>query len=161
MHQFLALTACSLMVLLGGCARQISPNVYSEASVGETSQTFRGKIINAREVAIEGKEKLDQNAAGLIGGGLAGGLLGNQFGKGTGNLAVTGIGAAAGAIGGAFLQKELEKQNAIEYVIQLQDGTLRTIVQGPEPRFQVGQNVLLLVYHAGRSRIVADTTPIY
>jgi len=158
MKKMFMVTLCSLTTLLGGCARQISPNVYSEASVGETSQTFRGKVLTAREVLIEGKEKLDQNSTGLLGGGLAGGVIGNQFGQGGGNLAMTAAGALAGALGGAFAQKELEKQNAIEYTLELQDGSLRTVVQGPEPRFMAGQKILLMVYYNGRSRIVQDPT---
>lgn len=150
--------ALSLTVLLGGCARQISPNVYSEKSIGETSHTYRGKVVTARAIQVEGSEKLSGNTAGLLGGGVGGLLLGNQFGGGTGKLAMSALGAAAGALGGSLAQKELEKQDAIEYVVQLADGGLRTVVQGPDPRFAPGQSVLLMVYHSGRSRIVADAT---
>jgi outer membrane lipoprotein SlyB len=156
MHPILLVGFCGLVALLGGCARQISPNVYSESSIGETSQTFRGHIVSARDIQVEGKEKLEQNTVGLLGGGVGGAVIGNQFGGGRGNTAATVAGAAAGALAGAFIQKELEKQPAIEYTVQLSDGSLRTIVQGPEPRYSAGQKVLLMVYQKGRSRIVPD-----
>lgn len=156
-------TSCVLSVLVGGCARQISPNVYSEASIGETSQTYRGVIVSMRDVMVEGKEKLDQNTTGMALGGVGGAVVGNQFGAGGGNLAATAAGAIAGAVAGSLIQKELEKQNAVEYTVQLQDGSLKTLVQGPEPRYQVGQKVLLISYDSngsnyrrGRSRIIAD-----
>ena len=44
------------MVVSGGCARQISSNVYSGASVGETSTTYPGVIIGARQVTVEDKK---------------------------------------------------------------------------------------------------------
>ena len=154
------LIVCAFSLLMGGCARQISPNVYSESHVGEASRSFRGIVVGMRDVEIEGKEKLQDNTLGLIGGGVAGGLLGNQFGGGHGNVAATAAGALAGAVGGTFLQKELEKQNAVEYTVELTGGEMRTIVQGPEPRFGVGQRVLVMISHEGRSRIVADNTAV-
>ena len=156
----LTLVVCALSVLLTGCARQISPNVYSESHVGEASHSYRGVVVAMRDVEIEGKEKLQDNALGLIGGGIAGGVLGNQFGGGHGNTAATAAGALAGAIGGTFLQKELEKQSGVEYTVELASGEMRTIVQGPEPRFGVGQRVLLMISYEGRSRIVADNTSV-
>ncbi len=149
---------CALTSMLAGCARQISSNVYSEKHVGEASRSFRGIIVGVRDIQVERKEKLDENTAGLIGGGLAGGVLGTQFGGGRGQLATTALGALAGAAGGALLQKELEKQEGIEYSVELTNGEIRTVVQGPEPRLSNGQNVLVMVSHNGRSRVVPDHT---
>jgi outer membrane lipoprotein SlyB len=149
---------CAMATLVTGCARQISSNVYSERHVGEASRSFRGIIVGVRDVQVEGKEKLDQNTAGIVGGGLVGGIAGNQFGGGTGNLAATAAGALGGAVAGAFIQKELEKQNAVEYSVELTNGEIRTIVQGPEPRLGVGQRVLVMISYEGRSRVVPDHT---
>jgi outer membrane lipoprotein SlyB len=145
---------CATALLLSGCAREISPNVYSEAHVGEASQTFQGTILTVRQVQVQGHEKLEGNQLGMAAGALAGGVAGYQFGKGKGNVAATAGGAILGATAGAFAQKALETQDALEYTVQLSNGEMRTVVQGLQPAYGAGQRVLLIVGRSGRSRIV-------
>jgi outer membrane lipoprotein SlyB len=137
----------------GGCARQISSNVYSASSVGETSTTYPGVIISARQVTVEDKEYLEQNGLGIIGGGIGGAYLGSKIGKGEGNTLATVGGALAGATAGAFAEKALKSQNAMEYVVALENGESKTVVQGPDPMMATGQKVWLMVSYQGRSRI--------
>jgi outer membrane lipoprotein SlyB len=144
----------ALMVgITGGCARQISSNVYSGASVGETSTTYPGVIISARGVNVEDKEYLEENTLGIVGGGLGGAYLGSKIGKGEGNVLATVGGAVAGAVAGAYAEKALKTQNAMEYVVALENGESKTVVQGPDPTMGVGQKVWLMVSHQGRSRV--------
>lgn len=147
--------SCVAMVIFGGCARQISSNVYSGASVGETSTTYPGVIIGARQVTVEDKEYLEQNGLGIIGGGVGGAYLGSKIGKGEGNTLATVGGAVAGAVAGAYAEKALKSQNAMEYVVALENGESKTVVQGPDPMMGVGQKVWLMVSYQGRSRITA------
>lgn len=140
-------------VISGGCARQISSNVYSGAAVGETSSTYPGVIISARQVTVEDKEYLEQNGLGIVGGGVGGAYLGSKVGKGEGNTLATVGGALAGAAAGAFAEKALKSQNAMEYVIALENGESKTVVQGSDPMMSVGQKVWLMVSYQGRSRI--------
>ena len=155
MRRIVALVCLSVVSILisGGCARQISSNVYSGASVGETSSTYPGVIISARQVAVEDKEYLEQNGLGIIGGGVGGAYLGSKIGKGEGNTLATVGGALAGAAAGAFAEKALKSQNAMEYVIALENGESKTVVQGLDPAMSVGQKVWLMVSYQGRSRI--------
>lgn len=146
---------------LGGCARQISPNVYSDRTVGETAHTYRGVIVNRRQVEVSGSDKLQDNTAGMAIGGAGGALAGSAFGGGHGQVATTVLGAIGGAVAGAYAQKALESQDGFEYVVELRSGELRTVVQGLEPALAVGQSVLLMVSTKGRSRLVADTSPSY
>ena len=141
--------AILLAVFSSGCARQISSNVYSADSIGETSTTYPGVIISSRQVTVEDKEYLGDNPLGIIGGGVGGAYLGSKIGKGEGNTLATGAGAAAGA----FAEKALKSQNAMEYVIALENGESKTVVQGLEPSMGVGQKVWLMVSHQGRSRV--------
>ena len=136
------------------CARQISSNVYSGSHVGEASETYSGVIVSAREVTVEDEEYLGDNTAGIVGGGVGGALLGSMVGKGKGNTLATVAGAGLGAVGGAFAEKALKSQQAMEYIVSLDNGQTRTVVQGLEPRFGAGQNVYLLVGHKGRSRVI-------
>ena len=72
---------------------------------------------------------------------------------GRGNFAPTAAGAIAGAVGGAFLEKKLKEQNAFEYVVQLDNGQMMTVVQGKDQIFGIGQPVYVLTSQGGRSRI--------
>ena len=149
-----------LLVLAGvvvstGCARQISSNVYSAHSVGEATETYPGVIISSRTVDIEDGEYLGDNTLGIIGGGVGGALLGSTIGKGSGNTLATVAGGLIGATGGAFAEKALKSQQGMEYVVSLENGQSRTVVQGMDPQLAVGQNVFLMVSHQGRSRIVS------
>ena len=143
---------------LHGCARDISSSSYSEGNVGDVSTTYRGIIVAAREVNVTGSDNLSDNTTGIVGGGALGALAGSQIGKGRGSVAgAVGIGAL-GAVAGALAEKELKKQQGMEYTVELQNGKIKTIVQGMEPRFQSGQRVLLMVNPNGRSRVVPDNT---
>ncbi len=149
----------SLVVLVSasvfsGCARQISSNVYSARAVGETSTTYPGVIISCRQVMVEDKEYLEENGLGIIGGGVAGGYLGSKVGRGEGNMLATVGGAIAGATAGAYAEKMLKSQNAMEYVIALENGEAKTVTQGVDPAYSTGQKVWLIVSQRGRSRVV-------
>jgi outer membrane lipoprotein SlyB len=152
---FILLSA--VLSLTTSCARQISPNVYSADSVGEASRTYSGVIISLRTVEVQDKERLEENGLGLMGGAMAGGLTGSLIGGGRGNVAATGVGAVLGSVGGMLLEKEIKKQSGIEYIVRLADGSAMTVVQGVENPLPVGQRVLVIVSHKGRSRIVPDT----
>jgi len=158
LKKFFALNVMLILLLTSGCTRQISQNVYKGADVGAPAKTYRGVIVSVRQVTVEEGDMLENNALGIAGGGLLGGVVGSQFGGGnTAPLIGAGIGAIAGGIGGAFLEKHLKTQEAIEYTIQI-DGSsnLMTIVQGMDEMYRPGQRVLVMVYSQGRSRIVAD-----
>jgi outer membrane lipoprotein SlyB len=147
-----ALTAIGLFT---GCAREISGDVYDQRHVGEASQTFPGVIMHVRNVAVVGSENLQDNGLGILGGGAAGAYAGSQFGKGQGNTLATIGGALAGATAGAFAEKALKKQQGTEYIVQLDNGSSMTVVQGPNPAYSVGQSVFVVIGHKGRSRVVS------
>ena len=143
------------LLIVSGCARQISSNVYSAGSVGEASETLTGIIISARTVEVQDQEYLGDNTLGIVGGGVGGALIGSTIGKGSGNTLATIAGGVLGATGGAFAEKALKSQQGIEYVVSLDNGQARTVVQGLDPQLSVGQNVYLIVSHQGRSRVIA------
>jgi outer membrane lipoprotein SlyB len=150
----------AFLLLLTNCAKNISSNEYSETEVGAVKHTYRGAVISARNVKVNGADSLGDNQAGLIGGGLAGGILGSQPGKGRGSSVGLVLGAAAGALGGAFAEKGLKSQEGIEYSVELSSGRIMTLVQGTDHALSVGQRVLVMVGSKGRSRIVPDHSPV-
>ncbi len=159
MKQTLAFFA--VLALLAGCAKNLSPDEYSEDDAGSVTETYRGTVLSVRKVKVKGGDKLEDNTVGLVGGGLAGGILGSQLGKGSGSAVGLVAGAAAGALGGSLLQKGLKTQNALEYTVELTTGRIVTVVQGSSETtsIAVGQHVLVMMNSKGRSRIVPDQSP--
>jgi outer membrane lipoprotein SlyB len=148
------ISLCTIL-LCGGCARQISSDVYKANSVGEVSTSLSGTIISARMVTVEDGEYLGDNALGIVGGGVGGALAGSCVGKGKGNTVATIGGAVLGATVGAVAEKKLKTQNAMEYIVSLDNGDTKSVVQGVDPTFAVGQNVWVIISHQGRSRVTA------
>ncbi len=155
MKKFLILFL-ALPLIFGGCARNISSDEYAESEIDAVKQTYKGVIIAARPVKVQGGDSLGDNKVGTIGGGAAGGLLGSQIGQGRGQVVGLVLGAVAGAVGGGLLEKGLKSQDGVEYTVELQSGRIMTIVQGPKPQLSIGQPVLVLVGSKGRPRIIAD-----
>jgi len=145
--------AAILSLNLGGCARDISSGSYASGDVGEAVETQQGVIVAKREVTVKEGDKLQDNLLGLVGGGVAGGFLGHMVGGGRGKTLATVGGAAAGAAAGAYAQQQLSKQNAWEYTVKLDNGSMRTVVQGLDTNLGIGQRVLLQISQKGRSRV--------
>lgn len=141
-------------ISLTACARPISGDSYTPRQVGEASFTYQGFVRSVREVVVESGKSLSENEVGVIGGGVAGGALGSLAGRG--KFFPTAIGAVAGAVAGSMIERDLKKQVALEYVVQLYDGNLMTVVQGPDDAFDIGQPVYVVISQTGRSRIVAQ-----
>ena len=148
---------CCGVLLLSGCARNISANTYDARALnGAGMVSHPCTVIKVRTVAVEEGDYLENNQAGMLMGGIAGGLAGNMIGGGRGRTLATGIGALAGAAGGAFAEKALKSQNAYEYIVQMQDGSMRTVVQGMDTQLQPGQAALLIEgTRNGRPRLIA------
>lgn len=150
----LTITAVLSALLLSSCATQIGSENHSICTVGEPTCTYSGTIRNVRCVVVNEHDRLEENELGIIGGGVLGGLAGNTIGKGTGNLWTTVGGAVAGATAGALSEKQLKRQKGAEYVVELDNGDLLTVVQGGSPLLQEGQKVFVMVPSHGRSRVV-------
>jgi outer membrane lipoprotein SlyB len=147
-------------IIASGCAKDLSPDSYTAGQAGEVSQTYRGRILNVRQVTIEGSDSLGGNVVGAGLGAIGGGVLGNMIGQGKGRVLSTAAGAALGGLGGAYAEKKLKQQKGLEYIVKLDNGQTITLVQGVSPAFSVGQTVFVHVSSNGRSRITADTSGI-
>lgn len=142
------------MASFTSCARQISSDVYASGQVGEVSTTFAGIVKNVREVSVQHGDELEDNGLGIAGGGIVGGVIGNAVGRG--HFVPTAAGAIAGAVTGSFLEKKMKQQTGFEYIVELDNGNLLTVVQGQDQMFQAGQPVYVIVSQGGRSRIIAQ-----
>jgi outer membrane lipoprotein SlyB len=145
---------CGIPLIIGGCARNIETGTYDARTIGETASTYYCKVINVRKVKVEEGDRLEDNSTGILVGGVTGGMLGNTVGGGRGRAAATAAGAMAGAAAGAYAEKFMKSQYGFEYVVELQSGELKTVVQGGDVILAPGQAALLMEYQNGRSRLI-------
>ena len=82
------------------------------------------------------------NGTGAVIGGVAGAVIGNQFGHGLGRAAMTGLGAAGGAVAGNNVERNVRK-TVVGYRIHvhLDDGTTRTFQRTHVGDLHVGDRV--------------------
>jgi outer membrane lipoprotein SlyB len=119
------------------------------------SETYECTVVSVRRVLVEEGDSLEDNKTGAVLGAVTGGVLGNAVGAGRGRTTATVLGAVAGGVGGAMAEKAMKRQDALEYVLKMQNGSLRTVVQGLDNQLAPGQKVLLIIdNNGGRSRIV-------
>jgi outer membrane lipoprotein SlyB len=139
------------MIVLGGCASNISPQTYSVGSVGQVNRTVSGTVISAREVDVAGTTGIG-GGAGTATGAVVGSSAGGNNTRG--NIVGAIGGAVIGGLAGAAIEANVTKQNGVEYVVETESGNLMTIVQGSYPLFLAGQKVLVL--YGSPSRLIAD-----
>lgn len=148
---------CCGTMLLTGCARNISANSYDARALdGRGMVSHPCTVVSVRIVNVEEGDYLEDNTTGQALGAIAGGLLGSTIGGGRGQIVAAGVGALAGATAGAFAEKELKSQNAYEYVVRMEDGSLRTVVQGIDTVLRQGQPAYLIEgTNSSRPRLIA------
>lgn len=136
--------------LLSACAPNVRTDSYSVGSVGQVNRTVSGSVISVRSVSIDGSR-----GGGAAAGGAIGGVAGSTMG-GSSEAAVIGAigGLVIGAIAGAAAERSVSNTTGLEYVVQTENGNLMTVVQGPDPVFEVGHSVLVL--YGSPSRVIAD-----
>lgn len=156
MYRFTLLCCVGLSVLVSGCTPRIGGQDFSVSDSGKASMTYRGVVISARPVVISNQrpENQGQPGAGAGVGAVTGGVLAaSTMGQGNGSLAAGALGAVAGGVAGHFVEKELTRQEGVEYTIRLEDGRTISVAQGKEPAISVNQNVLV-IQGTQRTRVV-------
>ena len=148
---FKILFAAGSIVLVMGCAPNVSPQTYSVGSVGQVNRTISAKIISIREVSIA-----SNSGVGGVAGAGAGAAAGSAIGGNNirGNIIGAIGGAVIGGLSGSAIESSASQQKGIEYVVETENGNLMTIVQGNDQLFAIGQKVLVL--YGSPSRLIAD-----
>ena len=150
MKRIVPVVASGLACLsFASCAPNISPDSYSIGSVGQVNRVVRGVVVSARSVAVSGTNSGIGSGAGAIAGGAGGSAIGGSLDA---NVAGAVGGAVIGGSVGAAIEEEATRQTGMEYVIEAENGSLITIVQGDEDPLAVGQKVL--VVYGTRSRVI-------
>lgn len=137
-------------LILVGCANTTDPSTYSVGSVGQVNRSVPGTIISARPVMIN----TNTGTGGAV-GGAAGAVAGSSIGGGARANVLGAIGGAvAGALVGSAIEQSGANQTGMEYVVSTSNGTLLTVTQGSDPRFQENDRVIIL--YGSPARIIRD-----
>ena len=99
-----------------------------------------GVIEDIRAVQVEGQS----SGLGAAAGGITGAIVGSQIGRGNGRTLATIAGAAGGAFAGNAIEKNTKKQLVYRVTLRMEDGSSRTLTQGQQPPFAVGDRVRVL-----------------
>jgi outer membrane lipoprotein SlyB len=122
---------------------QAAPTVQAPAPVGRAPVVARDRVGSV--TAIEPVRQRPQGSgAGAVIGGVLGGVVGNQFGHGLGRAAMTGVGAAGGAIAGNNVERNY-KTAVVGYRVhvRLDNGNTRTFQRKNIGNLHVGDRVRL------------------
>ena len=141
----------AVLVGLGSCGPDYSPNTYSSVAVQQANKVEPGVIVGVRKVEV--------SASGVVGaatGAAAGGIAGAQ----TSGSAGSAIGALGGALVGGLVGTAVEHTaadtSAFEYIVRKPNGDLLSVTQRDTAALLVGQKVLLI--DGKQARIVPDYT---
>jgi outer membrane lipoprotein SlyB len=139
-----------IALALAGCAGSMSGNTYSRERAQKVQTVEYGKVLEVRQIQIEGTK----SAVGPLAGGALGGALGSGIGRGAGStIAVVG-GAIVGAAAGAATEEAVTKQPGLEVTVRMDSGQTLSLVQGVEPPIQAGERVKLMRNPDGSARVI-------
>jgi outer membrane lipoprotein SlyB len=145
----LVLPLCVLMV--AGCEDTTQGPTYAQAPMADQSVMY-GTIIESRPVQVA-SNNADNKVGAAIVGGLAGAIIGNQFGKGGGKTAMTGLGAVGGAMAGSALADNGNNTRVTrQWTVRLQQGGVIQVIQDGQNLY-VGQRVRVVQDANGRTYI--------
>ena len=143
---FALLIACGLTA----CGIGNTNTTYERSAIGQQGSVSYGTIISMSVINTAGTDSV-----GTLGGAIAGGAAGSMIG---GNTAVNIIGGVCGAILGGMVgsatEKSLTKDNAMEFIVQKQNGQVVAVVQSNELNLRVGDPVMMITT-GGTTRIRA------
>ncbi|EPJ49579.1 MAG: hypothetical protein OFPI_24230 [Osedax symbiont Rs2] len=117
---------CAVLLLLSGCASNLTGDNYSAAEAKKVQNVSFGLVLSERPVVIDGRQ--NGVLGSLAGAGLGGGIASN-VGGGNGKDVATGIGAIIGGILGQQIEEKATRKQGQEITIKLDSGETVSIVQ--------------------------------
>ena len=144
-----------MILLTAGCATS-STNTYDEGDVGRILRTEKATVVSSREIDIEG----NPSAVGPIIGGAAG-AAGAGFGFRDGNAGLAAvIGGLLGAGVGYLVEKQTLSGEGFEYVVEMPDGKVVTLVQNRESDAQPIADGTPVIVQFGRDYVRIIEEPV-
>ena len=132
MKSMLYISLITCMVLSSGCATNKGPE-YNGQTYNQIKTSELGTLQSVRPVVIS------DDGSGKFIGALIGAVLGSTVGGGKGTALTT----LAGGLGGSYVGSKVNKANASELIIQLDDGReIVSVVKGEG--YKVGDRVQVI-----------------
>lgn len=146
-HERLKLAQLRLLVIgvsvaaLSACG---SPTRTAQESIPVTNTTTSSAngygVVQAVDIVPREKAGI---GLGTVAGAVVGGALGSQVGSGSGRTAATVAGAAGGALAGRAMERNANADEVYRVAIQMDNGSVQTLVQETPPGLQPGERVRL------------------
>ena len=120
-----------LMLAVAACSHP-SSTTYRETEVGQTIEMAPGSVVSSRIVEVSGEPGFVGPGAGAAVGAVGGATAV----RGPAQLLVGLVGGLVGAGAGYMAEKGLKDREGIEYVLEMDDGRLVTLVQNRDSEEQ-------------------------
>ncbi|MFW1677008.1 glycine zipper 2TM domain-containing protein [Pontibacter sp. JAM-7] len=133
----------AMMVVLTGCANNLSGSTYSRSEARKVQTVNYGVIEAAQPVVIEGRT---EGVVGTGAGAIIGGLAASEIGGGKGKSIATIIGVVTGGILGQSIEESATRAQGQELTVRLENGQVISVVQevANGPFFRPGDRVRVL-----------------
>jgi outer membrane lipoprotein SlyB len=141
-----ALLSATLMLV--GCTTT-SPDVVSRNEAQRLASVNDAVVLSVRNVVVDGT----QSGIGAAAGGAVGGIAGASVGGSREAVAVGIIGAVVGGVIGNVTERMATREEAVEIIVQLNNGDRRSIVQAKASETLVPGDKVLLVATGGKVRV--------
>lgn len=143
-----SLVATCLLVL-AGCSTT-SPDVIKREDAQRLSNVLDGVVLSTRAVTVDGA----QSGVGAAAGGVVGGVAGSTVGGGKGSIVAGVLGAVAGGVAGNAIERGATREDAVEILVQLNNGERRAIVQAKGTEVLSAGDKVIIVTDGGKARVV-------
>lgn len=148
----------SIGILFSACTTGLTGNNYSPTEARAVQEVSFGKVLNVRQVLIDGTN----SGQGATVGGLAGAVGGSTYGTGNTNIIATTGGGLLGSVLGQGAELGVTRKKGVELVIAVDGGRTIALVQevSADTTFTVGQRVRLMTLGGATRAIPDDSTAL-
>jgi outer membrane lipoprotein SlyB len=135
-------------VALAACTTT-SPDVISRSDAQRLSTVTDGTVLSVRSVTVDGT----QSGVGAAAGGVIGGVAGSSRGNQRESVALGVLGAVVGGVVGNAVERATTKEDALEILVQLQNGERRSVVQAKGDENLKAGDAVIIVTTGGKVRV--------
>lgn len=145
---FKTLVPLILAGLLGACSTT-SPDVIARSDAGRLSSVQSGTVEAVRTVTVEGT----QSGVGAAAGALVLGTAGSSVGGKREQVAVGTLAAVLGGVLGNAIERNSNREDALEIVVRLPDGGRQAVVQAKGAEVFKPGDAVTIVSTGSRARV--------
>ena len=143
----------TLPFFFAACASEKGGDVYTRDQVRQVQHFKVGVVESVHKVRIEGTKSQIGTAAGSIVGGIAGSGAGQGKGSAIGSV----LGSVVGGVVGAAAEEGYTRENGIEILIKLEDGSHISVVQAASDNKEIKAGDKVRVIESdGVTRVTTD-----